>query len=115
MIELCKRACKGCTSDGTLCRQFAYLLDKWISVEKELPKEDGEVRITLEVKLSGETRTCVDFAYFSKDLCEADDREFQDKKGISGFYKYDTEWGDNYETYPIAWQPLPEPYKEVTK
>lgn len=25
----------------------------------------------------------------------------------------DTEWGDNYEIYPIAWQPLPEPYKEA--
>ena len=86
----------------------------WISVEKELPKEDGEVRITLEVKLSGETRTCVDFAYFSKDLCEADDREFQDKKGISGFYKHS--WnGEVYEVKPTSWQPLPEPYKEVTK
>ena len=86
----------------------------WISVEKELPKEDGEVRITLEVKLSGEIRTCFDFAYFSKDLYEVDDHEFQDKKGISGFYKHS--WnGEVYVVNPTSWQPLPEKYKERIK
>jgi len=86
----------------------------WISVEKELPKEDGEVRITLEVKLSGEIRTCFDFAYFSKDLYEVDDHEFQDKKGISGFYKH--LWnGDVCEVNVKAWQPLPEKFKERIK
>ena len=79
----------------------------WIPVEKELPEEDGEVLITLEVKLSGETRTYFDFAYFSKDLCEVDDHEFQDKKGISGFYNHS--WnGGVYEVKPTSWHPLPE-------
>lgn len=83
----------------------------WISVEKELPKEDGEVLITLEVKLLGEPRTCFDFAYFSKDLYEVDDHEFQDKKNIAGFYKHS--WnGGVCEVKPKAWQPLPEKFKE---
>ena len=87
----------------------------WISVEKELPKEDGEVRVILEVKLlGGEIRTCFDFAYFSKNLYAVDDHEFQDKKGISGFYKHS--WnGEVYVVNPTSWQPLPEKYKERIK
>ena len=109
MIERCKR--EGCTSDGTLCRQFAHLLDKWAPVLERLPKTNGEFLVSMV----GEIYTYIDLAYFAQDLYALDDREFHDKKGVSGFYKHDTEWGDNYETYPIAWQPLPEPYKEVTK
>ena len=86
----------------------------WIPVEKVLPEEDGEVLVTLEVNLLGEIRTCFDFAYFSKDLCEVDDHEFQDKKGISGFYKHS--WnGEVYVVNPTSWQPLPEKFKEKIK
>jgi len=67
----------------------------------------------METEMVGEIYTYIDLAYFAQDLCAIDDREFHDKKGISGFYKHDTEWGDNYEIYPIAWRPLPEPYKEA--
>ena len=115
MIELCKRACKGCISDGTLCRQFAHLLDKWVPVLERLPKTNGEFLVSKKTEIAGKTYTYIDLAYFAQDLCAIDDREFHDKKGISGFYKYDTEWGDNYEIHPIAWQPLPEPYKEEIK
>lgn len=79
----------------------------WIPVEKVLPEEDGEVLITLEVKLSGEIHTYFDFAYFSKDLYEVDDHEFQDKKGISGFYSYGRN-GGVCEVKPTSWHPLPE-------
>lgn len=45
MIELCKRACKGCTSDGTL----------WIPVEERLPKKDGEFLVSMETEMVGES------------------------------------------------------------
>ena len=114
MIELCKRACKGCTSDGTLCRQFAYLLDKWIPTSTQLPKKDGEYLVSMEAEFGYETHSYIDLAYFTKDLYGIDDHDFCHKKGIAGFYKCSSEWGP-YEVEPIAWQPLPEPYKEVTK
>ena len=87
----------------------------WISVEKELPKVEREYLVTLEMEMVGEIYTYIDLAYFAQDLCAIDDHDFQDKKGISGFYKHDTEWGDNYEIYPIAWQPLPKAYEEEIK
>lgn len=114
MIELCKRACKGCTSDGTLCRQFAYLLDKWIPTSTQLPKKDGEYLVSMEAHFTG-TFAYVDIAHFTKDLYAVNDYEFQDKKGIAGFYKHSSEWGEDYEVKPTSWQPLPEPYKEVIK
>ena len=113
MIELCKRAGKGCTSDGTLCRQFAYLLDKWISVEKELPKEDGGYLVTMDGHCA-EVPTYIAFADFTKDLYTIDNWEFRGKKNIAGFYDRSID-GEVYVVNPIAWQPLPEPYKEVTK
>lgn len=32
-------------------------------------------------------------ARFSKDLFKVDDIDFFDRKGVSGFYEYDSEWG----------------------
>ena len=102
MIELCKR--EGCTSDGTL----------WIPVEERLPKKNGEFLVSMEVEMAGEIYTYIDLAYFAQDLCAIDDREFHNKKGISGFYKHS--WnGEVYEVKPTSWQPLPEPYKEKIK
>lgn len=78
----------------------------WISVEKELPKEDGEYLVSLK-KGFGVNRSYVDIAYFAQDLCAIDDHDFQDKKGISGFYKYS--WnGGVCEVKPTSWHPLPE-------
>ena len=85
----------------------------WISVEKELPKEDGEYLVSLKTYFRVNC-SYVDLAYFTKDLYAVDDHDFQNKKGIAGFYKRSSEWGA-YEVKPIAWQPLPEPYKEKIK
>ena len=84
---------------------------KWIPVEKELPKKDGEYLVSL--KLGWVDCPCVDIAHFTKDLYAVNDYEFQDKKGIAGFYKHSSEWGEDYEVKPTAWQPLPEPYEEA--
>lgn len=119
MIELCKRACKGCTSDGTLCRQFASLLDKWVPVLERLPKKNGEFLVSMEVEIAGEIYGYIDISHFAKDLCKVDYPEFCDKEGIAGFYKHSDERGPSsrlsYEVFPIAWQPLPGPYKEKIK
>lgn len=32
-------------------------------------------------------------ARFSKDLFKVDDVDFFDRKGVSGFYEYDSQWG----------------------
>ena len=84
----------------------------WISVEKELPKKDGEYLVSL--KMGWVDCSYVDIAHFTKDLYGIDDHEFCHKKGIAGFYKRSSEWG-LYEVKPIAWQPLPEEYKERIK
>lgn len=86
----------------------------WISVEKELPKVEREYLVTLEMNLLGEPCNYIDIAYFSKDLYTVDNWEFQDKKGITGFYKHS--WnGGVCEVKPKAWQPLPEKFKERIK
>ena len=86
----------------------------WISVEKELPKVEREYLVTLEMNLLGEICTYIDIAYFSKDLYTVDNWEFQDKKGIAGFYKHSWNGGVG-EVKPKAWQPLPEKFKEKIK
>ena len=115
MTELCERECTGCPVGGTLCRQFAYLLDpKWIPVEKELPEEDGEYLVSAKPILGNNSPSYIDVAYFTTDLYGIDEHDFYNKKGVPGFYKYGSEWGI-YKVNPIAWQPLPEPYKEEEK
>jgi len=94
------------------CRQFAYLADKWIPTSTQLPKKDGEYLVSMEAEFGYETLSYIDIAHFTEDLYAVDDHEFQGKKGIAGFYKDSSEWGA-YEVNPIAWQPLPEPYKEA--
>jgi hypothetical protein len=87
---------------------------EWTPVEKELPEEGGEYLVSMEARFTG-TFAYVDIAHFTEDLYAVNDYEFQDKKGIAGFYKHSSEWGEDYEVNPIAWQPLPEPYKEKIK
>lgn len=47
---------------------------------------------------------------FAIDLYEINMWEFADKKGASGFYGSDSEWG-TYVTDPVAWAEIDE-YKE---
>ena len=50
-------------------------------------------------------------ANYADDLYKVDDFDFHDKKGISGWYDYDSEYGYYEMESVIAWMPLPEPYK----
>ncbi len=85
---------------------------QWSLVSERLPEEGGSYLVTMKAHFAG-ISTYIDLAYFTKDLYAVNDYEFHDKKGISGFYKHSSEWGEDYEVKPIAWQPLPEPYKEA--
>lgn len=50
---------------------------------------------------------------YSTDLYNVDDYDFKDKKGVGGFYSYDSEWG-YYEVKGVkAWQNCPGPYEGV--
>ena len=54
----------------------------------------------------------VSIVNFTKDLKSIDDFDFYGKRG-EGWYVYDSEYGYVEVTSVIAWQPLPEPYKEA--
>ena len=84
----------------------------WIPTSTQLPKKDGEYLVSLEIGWGD--CSYVDIAHFTKDLYGIDDHDFCHKKGVAGFYKRSSEWGA-YEVNPIAWQPLPEKFKERIK
>ena len=50
---------------------------------------------------------------YAHDLHKVDEYDFCDKKGKSGWYDYDSEWG-NYEISNVEfWMELPEPPEEL--
>lgn len=71
------------------------LKEKWVPVSERLPEENGEYLVTREAYIDRENRNMVivrDISYFTTNY------------GLNnGFHKANT---------VIAWQPLPEPYKE---
>lgn len=73
---------------------------EWISVKDRLPNRSGKY---LCASIPQYIRT----AYFSKNLYKVDKYDFADKKGKSGFYNYDIEYG-YCETNVDYWMPLPE-------
>ena len=80
----------------------------WTPCEDETPKKNGKYIVTVTSPYIGEV---VELAYFAKDLYEIDAFDFADKKGVSGWYRYDGEFGYFEVTDVIAWQPVPKEYK----
>lgn len=76
----------------------------WMSCKLDgLPKENGYYMITY---ISCGKRWKEKDVGFSKNLYEVNNYDFCNKKGISGFYGYDSEFG--YFEYPntvVAWMP----------
>lgn len=81
--------------------------NKWIPVSERLPS-DGKYLVTRGDVIG---RPMIGMRYFSKDLSKVDEFEFVDKKGISGWCEYDSEYGWYIDDKVTAWMPLPEPYK----
>ena len=86
-------------------------MSNWIKCSDRLPDHDGEYLITK--LLLGEPKPSV--CCFSKDLYGLDEYSFYKyhHKRKSGWYDYDSEYGFYEISDVIAWQPLPEAYKET--
>ena len=87
-------------------RSSQYYNGGWIPVSEKLPEEDGEYLVTVKGM-----RNYIKCCYFARNLYLVDEYDFVDKKGVAGFYKYDSEYGFYEVTEVIAWCELPEPYK----
>ena len=83
---------------------------QWIPCSERLPEENGDYLVTIKLNIYV-SNICSVIGY-ANDLYKVDEYDFHDKKGVSGWFFYDSEYGFGEETNVIAWMPLPEPYKE---
>ena len=79
----------------------------WIPVKDRLPDTDGYYLVT-EYWSYGNS---ISIVHFTKDLKSVDEFDFYGKNG-PGWYIFDGEYGHIEVDNVIAWQPLPESYKE---
>ena len=96
------------TTSKTL--QGGHSMSGWIKCADSLPKKNGKYLVSLRNRRY--TGGCVEVCYFAKSLYRVDRYDFADKRGKSGWYDYDNEWGHHEITDVVAWQELPEPLKE---
>ena len=76
------------------------------------PPKSGRYLVTRRyVDITGKNVCTVDTASFTKDLYHLDEYDFYDKKGESGWYKYDSEYGYFEIKGVVAWQYFPEPFE----
>ena len=68
------------------------------------PKENGRYLVSFE-------DGSIDILRFAKDLYKIDKYDFDDCKGKSGWYFYDSEYGYALFKKVVAWMNLPQPYK----
>lgn len=84
-------------------------MSKWISVKDRLPSKDGKYLVT---KYYWNTPS-VCFLCFALDLSEhiwyEEDETLKNK---CGWYHVSSEWGNIVDDNVVAWQELPEPYKD---
>ena len=98
-----------------ICSDFKNKADvvpvEWISVKDRLPDKNGKCLCAEYSKAFN--RHFIEVLGFAKDLHKVDEFEFKNKKGKSGFYDYDSEWGYTEYENVTHWMPLPElPEKE---
>ena len=78
----------------------------WIPVSKRNPDKNGRYLVTID----GCMGKYVELRNFALDLFKVDEFDFHDRKGVSGWYVYDSEWGCYEVDGVVAWLPLPTPY-----
>ena len=81
---------------------------RWIPVTERLPEKDGKY-LTVHTLNSIPPQPWIEVCWFAKDLYKVDKYDFHDKKKKSGFYQYDSEWGNFERTGISHWMPIPEP------
>ena len=82
----------------------------WIACSEKLPEKDGEYLVTVKPTFKN-MKNYIKHCDFALNLYKVDEYDFVDKKGVAGFYKYDSEYGYYEVTDIVAWMPLPEPYE----
>lgn len=82
-------------------------MTKWIPISERLPDKNGAYLVTIE-NCIGRHIEVLDYA---NDLYRIDKFDFNDKKGVPGWYFFDGEWGCIDVEDVTAWMPLPQPYK----
>lgn len=80
---------------------------KWIPCSERLP--ENKQKCLLTTLLSGMKYVYV--GTYATDLYSVNKHDFADRKGASGWYYRDSEYGYIEYNNVVAWMPLPEPYK----
>ena len=83
---------------------------QWIPAKVCNPDKDGRYLVT--IKGIGENNDYVSIYRFAQDLNKVNREDFRVRKGTSGWYGYDSEYGYYSVDGVIAWIPLPAVYKE---
>ena len=84
-------------------------MGEWIDVNDRLPEKDGAYLV-----ITGSYSRYRKIVSYAHDLFEVDDYDF--KKGDSGFFDYDSEYGYYKVDKVLAWMELPEvPEKYLRK
>lgn len=109
--------CKEYDKERHCCPRFNRVIrtamadaSRWIPVEARLPEDKQKCLLTLSCFQS--SRKYVVVGTYVTDLYSVNKYDFADKKGVSGWYYRDSEYGYiEYDSRVIAWMPLPEPYE----
>lgn len=80
---------------------------RWIFVSERVPDKNGKYLVTRYGNILGSS-VCI--LCYAENLYSIDSFDFNKKKGKSGWYDYDSEYGYVEFDNVIAWMPLPKPY-----
>lgn len=79
-------------------------VNEWIPVSERLPEEEKQYLCVIETYRGLYYKIC----RYAKDLYSVDEYDFLRKKGVGGFYMYDSPYGYVEINDIIAWMPIPE-------
>ena len=80
--------------------------NEWTSVKDRLPEKDGQYLCVCSAFQYSSPYIIT--SWFSENLYKVDKYDFFNRKGKSGFYEYDSEWGYFEHNNVTHWMPLPE-------